>query len=380
MPAKRAPNNMGSISQRKSDGLWEGKVSYRREDGKKARKTVYGKTEREVREQVVMLLSTIQRGLPVRGDERMTVESYLNSWLQTKRVRPATTRQYGVSIRVHLIPALGGHRLTKLTPQHIREWMATKEKKGNVSPTTIKLALSVLKSALSQAESDGLVPRNVAKLVKPPQCKQYEAAFLTPEQARLFLAAIQGHRLEALYALLLTVGLRKGEALGLSWGDIDFASSKLHVRSTLVQLGNKLTRSDPKTKGSVRTIKLAPNLVTLLRKHRVGQLEERLCGGYGWIGNQWDLVFVSEIGTPLDTTNVSRQADLLLSKAGLTHIRVHDLRHTACALMLLQGVPVHVVSKILGHATPTITLQVYAKVLPTQQDDAAIAMDNLLFG
>ncbi len=184
-----------------------------------------------------------------------------------------------------------------------------------------------------------------------------------------------------LCALLLTVGVRKGEALGLSWRDVDLDKSQLHVRHTLQRVDGKLQLLDPKTKTSNRVVVLPASIVSLLRQHRVRQASEQLhADPTEWIGNEWHLVFTSQVGTPIDDTAINHQICALLKKAGLGRIRIHDFRHTACALMLSQGVPVHVVSKILGHSSPTITLSVYSKVLPTQQDAAALAMDNLLFG
>lgn len=370
---RRAPNNMGSIYQRK-DGRFEGKVSL--PNGK--RKSVYAETERECVALMQELLNNQRLGLPVHSDERLTVAQYLNLWLLTKKVRPATRKQYEVSIRIHLLPGLGHYRLTKLAPQHLREWMASKE--SSTSPSTLRLAVATLKSALSQAVADELIIRNPAKLVKAPAAVDYEANFLTVEQARHFLACVKGHKLEALYAVALSVGLRRGEALALSWPDVDFEGGKLHVRHTLQRIDGKLLRTEPKTKGSKRTIILPSGLIAALRAHRTRQLEERLHAGSEWIGNQWDLVFVSERGTPLEPRNLNRQMAGLLRRAGLGHIRLHDCRHTACALLLSQGIQIHVVSKILGHANPSITLKVYSKVLPTQQDEAALAMNNLLFG
>lgn len=390
---RRASNGMGSISQR-ADGRWMGRVSL--PGG--TRKYVYGDTEPEVVERVQELLNKKRLGLPVRSDERLTVEVYLNSWLATKKVRPATHKQYEVSIRVHLNPRLGDYRLVKLTPQNLRQWIADKEAEGKVSASTIRLALATLKTALSQAVTDELVPRNVAKLVKPPQPSQeFEAQFLTQEQAKAFLACLREyrdryghmctHRMYAFYSVALALGLRKGEALALSWQDLDFEHGKLAVRATLQRIDGKLVRSEPKTRESRRTIVLPKGLVETLRAHRDRQQFERKRateggkgGGDTWTGNQWDLIFVTERGTPLEPRNINRQLTVLLKKAGLDHIRMHDCRHTACALLLSQGIPVHVVSKILGHANPAITLKVYAKVLPSQQDEAALAMNNLLFG
>jgi integrase len=379
----------GSIYKRESDGKWVGTVNLGYgPDGKRKRKTVYGKTRREVAEVLKALLRDQQIGKPLATSERLTIGSYLASWLKTVRddIRPSTFIQYEVSVRCHLTPSLGRVQLTKLTPQQVREFVAAKIEAG-LSPTTANLARAVLRRALEFAVEDGLIYRNPAKVMRQKGATsgrpKFKGQYLTEEEARTFLNTIKDHRLEALYSTALALGLRRGEALALRWCDVDLEQGLLRVTGTLCR-GSKGTGIQrlptPKTKESERTIRLPAPLLAKLRVHRIRQMESRLLAGTRWRGNPWDLVFTSTVGTAIDPRNVNRQFDALLSKAGLRHIRVHDARHTAAVLMLAQDIPLKVVSDILGHANIRITADTYAHVLPRQEQHAADTMGELLWG
>ena len=199
---------------------------------------------------------------------------------------------------------------------------------------------------------------------------------LTPEQARAFLEAASGDRLEALYTVALAVGLRQGEALGLRWDDVDLEAGTLTVRHALQRVGGRLRLVEPKTRLSLRNIALPPMVVAALRAHRSRQLQERL-----WAGSRWqehDYVFASTIGTPLDGTNVTHRLQAILLTAGLPRQRFHDLRHACASLLLALGVHPRVVMETLGHSQISLTMNTYGHVLPSLQRDAADRMDRLL--
>ena len=200
----------------------------------------------------------------------------------------------------------------------------------------------------------------------------------TPEQTRDFLAAAKGHRLEALFALAITTGARQGELFGLTWDRVDFDAGEIEIRRTLQKVDGSFELAEPKTPRSKRRIALTGVAVEALRRHRVRQAEESLAIGAAW-DKKFDLVFTTPIGTPLDKTNVlRRQLHPLLTKAGLPRIRFHDQRHIAGSLALGAGVPLPVVSEMLGHANVAITLRIYAHAVPGAQRDAARVMQSLL--
>ena len=223
-----------------------------------------------------------------------------------------------------------------------------------------------------------LVARNVATLVTPPRRRRREMTALDPGQARALLEARAGDRLEALYALALTTGMRMGELLALRWREVDLDGGTLRVNATLHRTRDGFVFAEPKTARSRRQVALTNAAVGALRRHRVAQAEERLRLGAVWEDN--DLVFANEVGRPIEATNLrNRSFWPLLERAALPRIRFHDLRHTAATLLLGQGVHPKIVSEMLGHSQIAITLDLYSHVTPTMQRQAAETLDAVLF-
>jgi integrase len=283
----------------------------------------------------------------------------------------------------------------------------------------------VLRAALNRARKWQLVTQNVAALVDPPRHRPREIQPLTPEQARALLASVTVHRLGALVSVATAVGLRLGEALGLRWQDVDFDAGTLSVRQALErsggdavarrplvaerrelrkrwaaapkrsaerrELAQQITANranwralrtaiqfvEPKSARSRRTIRMPQVVVTALKAHRKGQLEERMALGSAW--TDAGLVFTSPTGTPLDPRNARREFHAMLTAApGVPRIRFHDLRHTAATLLLAQGVDPRTIMETLGHSQISLTLNTYSHVLPALQREAAAKMDAIL--
>jgi len=301
----------GTICQRK-DGRWVAAISLGYENGKVKRKFYYAPTRKEVSDKLTEELAKLKRGIPI-ITERQTVKQFLEHWLEDSvkpSVKESTFISYAQQVRVHIVPALGHLQLTNLGPQHIQNYMNQRLKDGRVrtkkdgtdlpglSPKTVGYHRSILVMALGQALKWGLVGRNVAELVDPPRAVKYEIQPINPDQARAFLDAIQGDRLEALFTVALSLGLRRGEALGLRWQDIDFENRTLRINQSLARLNKGLVMSEPKTKSSRRVLDLPQSLALKLREHRTRQLEEKLAAGQTWLDS--GLVFTTSIGTPLD--------------------------------------------------------------------------------
>jgi integrase len=369
--AKRG-NNEGSIYHR-SDGRWEAMLTL--PDGK--RKSFYARTRQEAARRLAAALRDRDAGLPVVA-ERQTVGQYLERWLDVARptIKPRTWTRYAQLLRKHAIPVLGHGSLARLTPQAVQGLYAAKLEEG-LSSTTVHHLHAVLHRALHQAFRWSLVSRNVCDLVDPPRMRRHSLQVLTPEQVRTFLEAASGHRLHALFVLAVTTGLREGELLGLHWRDVDLDAATLQVRSNLQRTEAGLVIDTPKTDASRRQVALTVAAVTALRQHRTRQLEERLA-----LGGEWDdrgLVLCNLLGRPIEASNLlQREYYPLLKRAGLPHVRFHDLRHTAATLLLLQGIHPKVVSEMLGHSQIGITMNLYSHVLPSMQRDATAAMDRLL--
>ncbi|HEY7343295.1 MAG TPA: tyrosine-type recombinase/integrase [Ktedonobacterales bacterium] len=369
----RKSNGEGNVRQR-ANGLWEARIIL--EGGKS--KSYYGATKAEALKKLRTALNARDRGLPVLMDERQTLGHYLPSWLESKkRLEPSTRIRYRIFVERTLIPELGRVQLAKLTPQHLQRLYAKKLDDG-WSPTTVNHLHTVLHGALEQAVRWGLIARNVSDLVDAPRIQRKEMRFWTPEQARTFLAAVAGDRLEALFRLALDTGMREGELFGLRWRDVDIEGGALYVQTALkVQEEGGRALGRPKTEYSRRKIEFGEGTADALRAHRKRQNEERLALGAAWVDH--DIVFANTLGGGLAPNNMTRRHFLpAIKRAGVPIIRPHDMRHTAATLMLLGGVPVKVVSERLGHASPDITLRLYAHVLPGMQKDAAAVMDRLL--
>jgi integrase len=349
MPAR------GDLITKRKDGRYMARYTVQTPDGPK-RKTIYGKKYKEIEKKLAEARGDAARGI-VYDDENMTVGEWLIMWVQNSvkgNVGPGTYHQYGVHVRHHIIPALGRMKLSRLTAAHIQSVYAQKLRNG-LAPATVRLTHAVLHRALNQAVRFNLIPWNPAGRVDPPKVSQEEITPLNSEQARVLLDTGKGDRLEALYVISLTVGLRIGEALGLKWSDIDLDTGTLRVNRQLQRYtGKGFVFSEPKH-GRRRTVDLPHRAVEALRSHRKRQVEEQLRAGARWADN--GLVFPSGHGTPLDARNVAnKHFKPVLKRAGLPDIRFHDLRHTCATLLLGRGVYPKYVQHLLGHKSIKLTL------------------------
>lgn len=368
--------NEGSIYRRK-DGRWAGAISLGYLGGTLKRKTVYGTTRKEVQERMTRLLHEKQSGLPVVG-EKQKLGEFLADWLENwvkPTVKPKTFSSYADTVRLHLVPSLGRVTLTKLTPQHVQAMLNERLGSG-LSARTVAYIRSVLGIALARALKLGLVHRNVVDLVDRPNVARCEIQPLTVEQSRALLVAAKDHRLGALFSVALALGLRKGEALGLRWTDVDFDAASVVISGALQRIGGSLVRTETKNNASRRMLRVPAATLKSLREHRVRQMEERLAAGDKWRDS--GLVFTTTVGTPLDPRNVLRHFARVLAAAGIAHVRFHDLRHSCATLLLAQGVSARVVQDILGHSAIRVTMDVYSHVMPSMRADAARAMDSIL--
>ena len=367
MPRHRG-NNEGMIRKR-SDERWEARISL--PDG--TRKSFYGKTRQEVQRKLSQAQRDVASGLPIVG-ERQTLGQYLVPWLEAAKhqLKASTCMRYRHNLRYHILPALGDVPLAKLTPQHVQSFYTRKFDSG-LSASSVANIHTVLHSALKEATQLGLVQRNVADLVRKPRRKRTKTTTLTELQVHTFLDVTHGNRLEALYILALTTGMREGELLALSWSDVDFERGIVQVTHSLQDSDGPVRRilDDPKTAHSRRRIALSAAAVHALRLHRERQQEERNRSGELW-DMSYDLVFPNTRGRPIDPAHLrTRQFYPLVRSAGLPFIRFHDLRHTAATLLLRRGVNPKVVSEMLGHANISLTLDVYSHVTPDMQEAAA---------
>jgi integrase len=361
---QRRGHGEGSI-YRRPDGRWTATIDLGWQGGKRRRKFLYGKTRVEVAQKLAVALKAHRDG-EVFGDERTTVEQFLRAWLHSVEpsLGPRTWIRYEQLIRRQAVPHIGKVRLTRLGARQLDQLYGELVRAG-LSPTTVVQLHRILHHALRDAMRWNLVARNATELVTPPRKARHDFVTFTPDQARCFLDAVKGDRLEALYVLALTSGMREGELFGLRWADVNLAAGALHLVKQL------------KTRSSRRQVLLVSIAVDALGRHLARQREERLLLGLEW--DDHGLVFPNTVGKPLHPSNfLQRSFYPLLKRAGLPRIRFHDLRHSAATLLLGLGIHPKIVSEMLGHSQIAITLDLYSHVTATMQQEAVRAFEGLL--
>ncbi len=302
---------------------------------------------------------------------------YLREWLAHARgrVRVTTYLGYESLIRCYVLPALGEVRLSELSPLHIqRLYSSLLVPERRLSAGTVLNLHLVLSQALGQAVRWGILERNPAKGAQPPRPVRPEPVVVDPMMASRIVAALQGSAVELPGMMAIATGMRRGEILGLRWADLGQDLHQAQVRRTLHTTGRGLAFSEPKTRKSRRAVALPEILRPCLSRARLEQALRR-SKAPGW--QDLDLVIDRKDGGPLHPATLSSRWRLFLARSGLPHIRFHDLRHAHATLMLLKGVHPKVVSERLGHASVGITLDIYSHVLPSMQQDAVRAFDEL---
>jgi integrase len=297
-------------------------------------------------------------------------------WLPSvaSQVRATTLGGYRHNVRAYIVPRLGDIPLQRLTTARVGafygELVASGGQKGRpLSPKTVRYVHTTLRRALRDAVADGLVVRNVAAQARPPRARRVEMHTWTAAEVGIFLASVREDRLYAAWLLLATLGLRRGELLGLRWPDVDLTSGRIAIRHTLVMVDGKPVMAEPKTAKGRRSLTLAPQVLEALRVHRARQAAERLSWGADYTDS--GLVVTTEDGRPMHPEWLSGLLVRQARRAGLPQIRLHDLRHSVASILLAQGVHPKVVSEQLGHATIALTLDTYSHVIPSLQQEAA---------
>ncbi|PPJ07765.1 site-specific integrase [Nocardia nova] len=412
-PRRRNPNGSGTIGARK-DGRFELKLFVDAPDGTRKRVSVYGATWEEADAERTRLKELQRKGVPV-DITTVSVGAYLDHWVKDvarHQVRPTTYRSYEQLVRLYLVPGLGKRKLRALQAQHVRVWLTgladqcqccaqgkdakrVEAAEGDLraarccarypracceqypSVGTRRALLRVLRAALQHAvNEEELVSRNVAKQVRMPSGAVRKVKPWTADEAARFLQEAREDRLYALWAVALSVGLRKGEALGLRWADIDFVNGRLEVVQSAQYLNGRVVFLRPKTDSSENWVPLTDEMVRILRQRRAEQLANPVEAA----GNEHGLVFTSKNGTPLLPRNLNRSFERMCRRAGVRQIRLHDLRHSCATLLFAQGADAATVQRILRHSSIAVTTGVYMEVIEKVRRDALAGMNSLLRG
>jgi integrase len=349
--------------------------------GRRQQRTKGGfRTKREAERALAEVVRALGEGTYVARDPQ-TLGEWVERWLETMepKIRSSTLRDYANGL-ARVVDRLGHVPLQSLRPLDIEELYAALLRDGHrygggLAPKTVRNVHIALRRSLADALRFGLVQRNVATLVTPPALIRAELDTWTAEEVRQFLASVGSDRLAAAYRLLATTGMRRGEVLGLHWSAVDLKKGRVQVNRSLSVVDGELVWSLPKTTRSRRMVSLDAETVAALRDHRLRQTEERLAAGPLWRDD--DLAFCDEIGGDLHPDRFTRWFRSAARRAGVRAIRVHDLRHTWATLALQAGIHPKVVSERLGHATTSITLDIYSHVQPELDTHAATAVAEL---
>lgn len=396
MPKRREPGD-GSLFYDEERKRW---IYYLPRDEMGKRPRVSGKTKAEVLAKAEEIKAKRAQGLDLDA-KQPTIEQFSEVWLRdvVKRTRRASTyASYEQMFRLYINPKLGTIRLDKLTAARVQGWINMLVDAGQ-GAATVRNAYLRLRGMLDIAVRYRLISANPAKDVDLPPITNDRARALTLSEARTLLKAADARldvrksyttrdgrskslpklstRYALLYHLLLALGLRRGEGLGLSWADLDWEKGTVQVRRQVQQINGKVVVSDYiKTDAGRRILPVPHPLLERLRAHWQNQQEERALMGGGW--NERDLIFPTETGAPVGPSNLLRHYRLLLSCAGLPSVRLHDLRHT-CATLLGERIADRVIAAILGHTPGTVTAR-YAKVTLTQMREALEGLYRELTG
>ncbi|MDH6410054.1 integrase [Aurantimicrobium minutum] len=373
-------NGEGMVRKHPSKNLYEARYSYTDPiTEKRKRGSVYGKNAQEALTKLRGVQERLKENKPP-TDSRMTVSKWIDQWqsrnLPASNRKETTKETYRLLSSKHLKPSpFGELELSKVRPSHIDE-LLEKLKSQGYSESTIRNLYAVLNSILDGARRDELIAVNPIREVRRPRVSKQEAKHLSPESVRLLLDASVGSRYETLLRLIAATGLRRGEAIGLEWSDIQFEKKLMQIRFTVSRVQGKLHKSTPKTSNSRREIPLSDGLIQLLKTHRKNQNTERLMAGDKWLDN--GLVFSTELGGLIDPRNLLRVFTNAAKAAGLEKVSLHTLRHSAATAMLNTGTPMHVVSRILGHSSISITVDTYGHITEDSQRDAMDGLSSAL--
>lgn len=336
--------------------------------GKRKRTTRIFRTKKEAQVWLTSTQNEVDKGTFVE-QSRQVVAELLRYWLETyakHRVRPTTYEGYSGTVNIHLIPGLGSIPVQKLTPGHLQQFYADKLARG-AGPRVVQLCHLRMRQALAMAMTLGIVARNVADAVPAPKVPRPELMVWTPQEAQQFSEVARGSHYGPIWLVLAATGMRRGEALGLRWQDVDWVNDVLRIRQQVVMVHGSPQVQQPKSRS--RAVPVDQWLIDELSAHKANQDERRQRLGSAW--REHGLVFASSVGTPVSARNLDREYKRLLHQAGVPPIRIHDIRHTVATVAIAAGLNPKAVSEHLGHAKTATTLDIYTKVMAEQRIEVA---------
>ena len=379
---RKSAQGAGTIRKR-TDGRWEARFTtgFDPASGKQVQKSIYGKTQKEVREKLAQITTELDDGTYLEPTKD-TVGEWLDTWLETYvkySVKPYTLDAYQRNCDNYIKPMLGKIRLAALNAPQIQRFYNSLLTEKKLSPKTIRNIHGVFHKALEQAVKLGMVRSNPTDLCDLPKVRRKEIHPMEQEEIAAFLKAIEGCKYELVYRVTLFTGMRQGEILGLTWDCVDFERNALYVNKQLQKtkkVGGEYVLAPTKS-GRSRMITVAPSVIHLLKKQKRQQAQMRLLAGQDW-KNPWDLVFTNEHGGNLSHFMVYKTFKEIVKSIGLGQERFHDLRHSYAVVSLESGDDIKTVQTNLGHATASFTLDVYGHISQKMRQQSADRMEQFI--
>ena len=389
--ARKSSAGSGSIRKKtqtingKTYTHWEARITvgYDPGTGKQIQRTITGKTQKEVATKLREIASDLDKKTYMEPC-KMTVAQWLDIWVKDylNNVKPATVCSYTSTVETHLKPKLGALKLEALAPHEIQSFYnSLTDHEKNPSPVSAKTAKNihgVLHKALQQAVKNGYIRANPTEACELPKVEKKKIKPLDEEEITRFLRAIRGHQFEDFYVVTLFTGMRKAEAMGLTWDCVNLEKGTITVNKQLQQVrgGYGEYRIAPTKNSKVRTITVAPFVVNTLCDVRKKQLANRIRNGIYW--EESNFVFTDEIGRHYKTHTVYKNFKAIVKSLGLEEARLHDLRHSYAVASLKSGDDIKTLQEHLGHATASFTLDVYGHVTEKMQQESAARMEQFI--
>lgn len=382
----RRTKGEGTLRKR-TDGRWEGWFNIGKdENGKVKRKSVTAKTKTECQEKLKKAMDEYYNHQQVMSSHTYltssnpTLEEWYYIWLETfckPVVKEYTAQGYQQRFRAYILPKLGSYKLQELSTVVCQQFIVdlynngrTRERKNatkELSIATVSSVKRILHICLEKAVDEELISKNPCSKVKLPNAQKPEMKTLKKEELSAFLEETKKSDCYEFYYLELTTGLRLGEICALTWDDLDIENKTIDINKSVMRVNNKIVVNTPKTKSSIRKVKLCNECVELLLQLKQKQIVES------------KYMFPSPVtGELRDTAAVTRRLHRIQDRAGIPRIRFHDLRHSFATLSLEQGVDIKTVSHMLGHTDAGFTMNTYMHVTDTMQESVANTMGNLL--
>lgn len=382
--AKRGQGE-GTISKR-PDGTWWARITVgRTADGKQKRKAYYGKTRKEVQEKLTAALNEINAGTYIEPS-KMTLEQWLYTWLKEYKrnsVKSSTYEVYCRIIKNRLAPVLGNYSIKDLRNDIVQKYVNQLTEKG-YNARTVEYTHRVLKMALDQAVDNELIAKNPSDKIILPRKIVKEARVLTMDEQDAFIKACKSYRNGEIFILILATGLRIGEALALTWDDVDFYGQILNVDKTQNEsfvtadggIECAISYTSPKTAAGRRKIPLIPKAIQILCEVRFKQEDDKKRLGEAYTDN--NLVFCTKLGTAYHVSDMERNIRCISKLAGVEGVHPHALRHTFATRGLENGIDLKVMQTLLGHSKISMTADLYTHVLPDQKKDSIMKMADTI--